>query len=85
MAEISTAQAADGSVKVASPQTETAPKGNANVKASGRTGTRSKPKSKTPEVNERGVVRTQWDNPKADPNLRKHIGESPDGEGNEIK
>jgi hypothetical protein len=90
MAEISTAQASDGSVTVQSPQTEPTPK-SASDKDSGTTAPSSKrkgsaitTKAKRPEVNERGVVKTQWDNPAADPNLRKHIGESPDGEGNEI-
>jgi hypothetical protein len=86
MAEIQTAQAADGQTKVQSPQENPAPKGNANVKASGRTGTssKSKPKPKAPKVNDRGVVETQWDNPKNDPHERASVEEDPTGKSNSI-
>lgn len=89
MAEISSAVAADGSVTVESPQTDPTPKSNAD-KGFGTTGTASKRKGavtskmEPPELDERGVVKTKWDNPSANPNLRKHVGESPFGEGNEI-
>lgn len=92
MAEIKTADASDGSIKVQSSQTDPTPKSDSG-NASESTGTASKPKrkgsaitSKTgPERDRRGVVKTNWDNPAADPNERKHIGESPDGKGNEFE
>lgn len=40
------------------------------------------PKTVRPKLNERGVPITNWDNPEQDPNLRAHVGDSPDGAEN---
>lgn len=85
MAEIQTAEAADGSIKVQSPQTDAEDSESNAPKPKGRRKSPITSKTDGPERNAQGVVVTQWDNPDADPNLRKHIGESPDGEGNEIE
>lgn len=89
MAEIKTADAADGSVKVQSPQTEPKPK-SVSDKASETTETPSRPKRKLPQNqpttevkrNERGVPISQWDNEAGDPNKRKSIADDPTGESN---
>lgn len=91
MGEIVKAEASDGSIKVQSPQETPTPK-SAERKDSETS--EPKPKRKSPvtskaseqavEVGHQGRVVSQWDNPKADPNLRKHVGESPNGEGNDI-
>lgn len=87
MGEISTAEAGDGSVTVQSPQTDPTPKSDSD-KASETTGPKSGPKRskprviKAPETGAQGRVKTQWDNPKGDPNLRTHIGDDPTGESN---
>lgn len=91
MAEIATADASDGSVvTVQSPQTNPTPKGNDDKGSETTEPESDKPKAKSritskakkPETNARGVVKTNWDNPAADPNARKHIGEDPTGEHN---
>lgn len=91
MGEISTAEAGDGSVTVQSPQSDPTPKSDSD-KESETTEPKSKQKPlkqkprviKAPETGAQGRVKTQWDNPKADPNLRAHIGEDPTGESNVI-
>jgi hypothetical protein len=88
MGEIATADASDGSVKVQSPQTDPTSK-SASAKESGSTAPssgRQKPKvvKGPPERGAQGRVKTQWDNPAADPNKRTHIGEDPTGESNVI-
>lgn len=78
MAEIKSADTA-GTVENKSEQQLNPPTPKSKSgKASGSTG------SNKPKLNERGVPITNWDNPKNDPNERKHVGESPDGEGNKI-
>lgn len=72
--EVRTADAS-GTVQNASQQT-TKPKSQ-SAKASGRSATKREVKT------QRGIPVTPWDNDKQDPNKRKHVGESPDGEGNE--
>lgn len=54
-------------------------------KASAPKAKSGKASERSAKLNARGVPVTAWDNPDADPNLRKHVGESPDGKGNEIK
>jgi hypothetical protein len=91
MAEISTAQAADGSIHEASPQNDPTPK-SAEDKGSETSAPNRKPrkgspittKVKEPETGHQGRVKTKWDNDSADPNKRLSIAESPNGEGNEI-
>jgi hypothetical protein len=89
MAETVSAVTGDGSVKVQSPQVDPTPKSEAEDSASnapkpkGRKGsTITSKQGKEPELGAQGRVKTQWDNPDADPNLRKHIGEDPDGTEN---
>lgn len=90
MAEIATADGSGG-VTVQSPQTDPTPKsgsdrGSETIEPSSEKPKRSKITTKAPkaETNARGVVKTQWDNPAADPNLRKHVGEDPTGKSNVI-
>lgn len=98
MAETSTAQDSTGRVTVASPPEDPTPRSaEGQDSESNDDSPKSKARKKSPitskaavradgvEVDNRGVVRTKWDNPAADPNSRKHIGESPNGEGNEIE
>lgn len=92
MGEIVTAEAADGSVKVQSPQETPKQKsdGDRDSESSAPKAKRKSPvtskasDSQGVELGHQGRVKSQWDNPAQDPNLRKHIGESPNGEGNEI-
>lgn len=74
MAEIQTADGSDG-VNVPSEPAVT-PKSKSGKGSGG-----SAPK---PKLNERGVPLTNWDNPKNDPNARKHVGEDPQGKGNKL-
>jgi hypothetical protein len=60
-----------------SPQSNPTPKSKAS-KATG-----SEPQRVQPKLNERGVPVNNWDNPEQDPNLRAHVGDSPDGKANE--
>lgn len=77
--EVRTADSS-GTVQNASSQ-------SSKPKGKGRSGARpgAARKGAPPKLNERGVPVTQWDVPENDPNLRKHVGESPDGEGNKLK
>lgn len=52
-----------------------------SVTNASRSGT---PKQKGPKLNSRGVPVTNWSNDKNDPNLRKDIGQDPDGKRNKI-
>ncbi len=90
MAEIATADSSGGStVTVKSPQTNPTSKSDSDKGSESTEPSSEQPrrvskitsKAKGPERNERGVVKTVWD----DPNKRKHIGESPDGDGNVIE
>lgn len=95
MAEVATADASDGSVvTVQSPQENPTSKAVSD-KDSETTEPESEQKparksritskataTKQPERDHRGIVKSQWDNPAADPNLRKHVGEDPTGESN---
>jgi hypothetical protein len=63
-----------------SPQNDPKPKSKA-AKASRATS--SEPERVRPKLNERGVPVTNWDNPEQDPNLRAHVGDSPDGKHNQ--
>jgi hypothetical protein len=70
--EIQTADGS-GSVSVQSEQPKAKAKATTTRRSSG------------PKLNARGVPVTEWDVPENDPNLRKHVGESPSGEGNKLK
>lgn len=74
MAEIQTADGAGGVQHPVTPTTT--PKSK-----SGKESARSAPK---PKLNERGVSVTNWDEPKNDPNKRKHAGEDPQGKSNKL-
>lgn len=79
--EVRTAEAS-GSVRHTSAAVTT-PKSSSKTKS--EKGSSASPKSaRTARFNERGVPVTNWDNDKNDPNLRKHVGDSPNGEGNKI-
>lgn len=92
MAETASAVTGDGSVKVQSPQSNPTPKSDVGKdsetsapKPKGRKGstiTSKQTNAEGLELGAQGRVKTQWDNPDADPNLRKHIGEDPDGTAN---
>jgi hypothetical protein len=89
MAETASAVTGDGSVTVQSPQSDPTPKSDVGKdsepsapKPKGRKGSTITSKQTAPELGAQGRVKTQWDNPKADPNKRKHIGEDPDGTEN---
>lgn len=76
--EVRTADSS-GTVQNASSQ-------SSKAKGKGRSGARAGArKTVAQKLNARGVPVTQWDVPENDPNLRKHVGESPDGEGNKLK
>lgn len=77
--EVRTAETS-GTVTNASGQTS---KPKSAAKSGARRGA-SVPKAKAAKLNERGVPVTVWDNSDNDPNKRKHVGESPDGEGNKL-
>lgn len=58
-------------------------KSSQKVTPKGQSSKRSSAPAKRAQ-SERGVPVTVWDNAKADPNKRKHVGEDPDGERNKL-
>ena len=76
MGETEIRTAAAGDVKVQSPQEEPKPK-SAPAKRAGTTA-----KASAPVFDAQGRPVTNWDDPAQDPNLRVHVGDSPDGEAN---
>lgn len=88
MGEIQTADSSGGVENKSEQQLQPpTPKQQTSAKGSKRSGSssQSSPKTKAPKLNERGVPETNWDNNAVPPTERKHIGESPDGKGNEKK
>jgi hypothetical protein len=57
-------------------------KSSQRVTPKSKSSKRSSAPAKSAKLNARGVPVTQWDNPKLDPNKRKHVGEDPTGESN---
>lgn len=85
MGEIQTADSSGGVENKSEQQLQRpTPKAATSAKGSKRSGS-SAPKAKAPKLNERGVPVTNWDNNAVPPTERKHIGEAPDGKGNEKK
>lgn len=81
MAETVSTTDASGQVKVQSPQNDPTPKSKASNKAGSRP-RRVSDKSMQPPPGAQGRPVTVWDNPEQDPNLRAHVGDSPDGADN---